>query len=88
MIRRLMVPLTLAVLASLAASADRAGAQGAFPAPLPSQMNQPPANDPAFPPVANGGLFPKTCGRAARCMVISTFGIGMERSIASTTPFM
>jgi len=54
MIRRLMVPLTLAVLTALAASADRAGAQGAFPAPLPSQMNQPPASDPAFPPVNNG----------------------------------
>jgi len=53
-IRRLMVPLTLAVLASLAASADQAGAQGAFPAPLPSQMSRPPASDPAFPPVANG----------------------------------
>jgi hypothetical protein len=51
MIRRLMVPLTLALLASMAASVDRARAQGAFPAPLPSQMNQPPANDPAFPPV-------------------------------------
>ena len=50
-IRRLMVPLTLALLASMAASVDRAGAQGAFPAPLPGQMNQPPANDPAFPPV-------------------------------------
>jgi hypothetical protein len=47
-IRRLMVPLTLAL---LAASVDPAGAQGAFPAPLPGQMNQPPANDPAFPPV-------------------------------------
>jgi hypothetical protein len=51
-IRRLMVPLTLAVVAFLAAPADRAGAQGAFPAPLPGQMNQPPANDPAFPPVS------------------------------------
>jgi hypothetical protein len=51
MIRRLMVPLTLALLASMAASVDRAAAQGAFPAPLPGQMNQPPANDPAFPPV-------------------------------------
>jgi hypothetical protein len=57
MIRRLMVPLTLALLASLAAAADRAGAQGAFPAPLPGQMNQPPANDPAFPPV-NGRPTP------------------------------
>jgi hypothetical protein len=51
-IRRL--PMTLAVLASLGASAERAGAQGAFPAPLPSEMNRPPANDPAFPPVVNG----------------------------------
>ena len=51
-IRRMMVPLTLALLASLAASADPAAAQqGAFPAPLPGQMNQPVANDPAFPPV-------------------------------------
>jgi hypothetical protein len=50
-IRRSMMPLTLAVLASLAAPADRAGAQGGFPAPLPGQMNQPTANDPAFPPV-------------------------------------
>ena len=50
-IRRLMVPLTLALLASPVASVDRLGAQGAFPAPLPSQTNQPPANDPAFPPV-------------------------------------
>jgi hypothetical protein len=55
--RRLMVPLTLAVLASLTAPADRARAQGAFPAPLPSQMNKPPANDPAFPPV-NGKPVP------------------------------
>ncbi len=53
-IRRLMVPMTLAVLASFGASAERAGAQGAFPAPLPGQMNQSPANDPAFPPVGNG----------------------------------
>jgi hypothetical protein len=53
-IRRLMVPMALALVASLGASADRAGAQGAFPAPLPSQMNQPPASDPAFPPVVNG----------------------------------
>jgi hypothetical protein len=53
-----MVPLTLALLASLAASVDRAGAQGAFPAPLPGQAaNQPPANDPAFPPV-NGRPVP------------------------------
>jgi hypothetical protein len=58
MIRRLMAPLALAVLASMAVPADRAGAQGGFPAPLPGQAsNQPPANDPAFPPV-NGRSDP------------------------------
>jgi hypothetical protein len=58
MIRRLMAPLALAVLASMVAPADRAGAQGGFPAPLPGQAsNQPPANDPAFPPV-NGRSDP------------------------------
>jgi len=32
--------------------------------------------------------LPKDLPPPARCMAISTFGIGMERSIASTTPFM
>jgi hypothetical protein len=44
-IRRLIVPLTVAV---VTVHAGQAWAQGAFPAPLP---NQAPANDPAFPPV-------------------------------------
>jgi hypothetical protein len=48
MINRLIVPLTLAM---LAAGGGSALAQGAFPAPLPGQVNKPPANDPAFPPV-------------------------------------
>jgi hypothetical protein len=48
-IRRLLVPLTVAV---VALHVGHAAAQGAFPAPLPSQGVQP--NDPAFPPV-NGG---------------------------------
>jgi hypothetical protein len=57
-IRRLIVPLTVAF---VAIHAGQGFAQGAFPAPLPGQ---PPANDPAFPPV-NGaapgpGSFPVT----------------------------
>ena len=46
-IRRLLVPLTLAV---VTAHAGPAGAQGAFPAPLPGQQTIQ-RNDPAFPPV-------------------------------------
>ena len=46
-IRRLIVPLTVAV---FAVHAGQAVAQGAFPAPLPNQ-SAPLANDPAFPPV-------------------------------------
>ena len=45
-IRRLLLPLTVAV---VALHAGHAAAQGAFPAPLPNQGVQP--NDPAFPPV-------------------------------------
>jgi hypothetical protein len=44
-IRRLIVPLTVAV---VTIHPGQAGAQGAFPAPLPGQVQ---ANDPAFPPV-------------------------------------
>ncbi|MEK9279691.1 MULTISPECIES: hypothetical protein [unclassified Bradyrhizobium] len=44
MIRRLMVPITVAMVTMGAAGAH---AQGAFPAPLPNQA----ASDPAFPPV-------------------------------------
>jgi hypothetical protein len=44
-IRRLIVPLTVAV---VTVHAGQAGAQGGFPAPLPGQVQ---ANDPAFPPV-------------------------------------
>jgi hypothetical protein len=51
-IRRLIVPLTLAVVAY----AGEAWAQGAFPAPLPGQGVQ--RNDPAFPPV--NGAAPAT----------------------------
>lgn len=44
-IRNLLAPLTMAVFVAFAGDAF---AQGAFPAPLPSQVQQ---NDPAFPPV-------------------------------------
>src|SRR6516164_6389772 len=46
-IRRLILPLTLAMIAVNAAAAR---AQGAFPAPLPGAASRP-ASDPAFPPV-------------------------------------
>ena len=46
-IRRLIVPLTLAI---VTAFAGQANAQGAFPAPLPGRQTIQP-NDPAFPPV-------------------------------------
>ena len=46
-IRRLIVPLTLAI---VTAYAGQANAQGAFPAPLPGRQTIQP-NDPAFPPV-------------------------------------
>ncbi len=59
MINRLIVPLTLAV---LAATAPSALAQGGFPAPLPGQAAAP-ANDPAFPPV-NGGKPMASVGNA------------------------
>jgi hypothetical protein len=59
-IRRLIVPITLAL---VAVHAGQGLAQGAFPAPLPGR---PPANDPAFPPV-NGApdpAFPPVNGAA------------------------
>jgi hypothetical protein len=46
LIRHLIVPLAATL---LTLSVGQAGAQGAFPAPLPGR--QAPANDPAFPPV-------------------------------------
>jgi hypothetical protein len=56
-IRRLMLPLTLALMIS---HADRAGAQSAFPAPLPGRVQ----NDPAFPPV-NGAAPSASMGGAS-----------------------
>ena len=65
MIRRLIVPLTLAVATFYAgqpftsqAFVSEALAQGAFPAPLPGRAAAAPANDPAFPPV--NGAAPAT----------------------------
>src|SRR5277367_1050513 len=58
-IRRLIVPLTVAV---FAAYAGQALAQGAFPAPLPGQAAAP-VNDPAFPPV-NGSAPVAAIGAA------------------------
>lgn len=56
-IRRLIVPLTVA---ALAACVGEAGAQGAFPAPLPNQAA--PANASPFPPV-NGAAPAATFGQ-------------------------
>jgi hypothetical protein len=68
-IRRLLVPLTVAVVALHAGHAVAQGAfpaplpkQGAFPAPLPNQGGVQP-NDPAFPPV-NGGAPAASIGTA------------------------
>src|ERR1700710_2039209 len=65
-IRRLMVPLTMAAIAACAAQAN---AQGAFPAPLPGQAASPfppvngaaPANASPFPPV--NGAAPASLGQ-------------------------
>lgn len=57
-IRRLIVPLTVAVVTF---HAGQVLAQGAFPAPLPGQA--PPRNDPAFPPV-NGAAPTASIGAA------------------------
>ena len=62
MIRRLIVPLTLAIATF---HASQGFAQGAFPAPLPGRAGT--ANDPAFPPVhgaANDPAFPPVNGAA------------------------
>ncbi len=58
-IRRLLVPLTVAI---VALHGGRAAAQGAFPAPLPNQARVQP-NDPAFPPV-NGAAPTASVGTA------------------------
>jgi hypothetical protein len=60
-IRRLIVPLTVAVVTLYA---GQGFAQGAFPAPLPAQQGAPMANDPAFPPV-NGSAPTASVGSRA-----------------------
>jgi hypothetical protein len=69
-IRSLLVPLTAAVFFAYAGGAV---AQGAFPAPLPGQVQQ---NDPAFPPVSGQAsvqrsdpAFPPVNGRAPSAAV-------------------
>jgi hypothetical protein len=59
MIRRLIVPLIVAV---VTLNAGQGFAQGAFPAPLPGRAGAP-ANDPAFPPV-NGAAPAPSFGAA------------------------
>jgi len=60
MINRLIVPLTLAL---LAAGSSSALAQGGFPAPLPGQAAAPPAGASPFPPV-NGAAPQASVGSA------------------------
>jgi hypothetical protein len=66
-IRRLIMPLAVAV---VAINAGQALAQGAFPAPLPSQI-QP--NDPAFPPV-NGPAQAPSAGAAPTSFPVTGAG--------------
>ena len=66
-IRRLIVPLTVAV---VTIHAGQAFAQGAFPAPLPGQT--PVKNDPAFPPV-NGAAPVASIGAALGVAVAGWF---------------
>jgi hypothetical protein len=61
MINRLIVPLTLVL---LAAGSGSALAQGGFPAPLPGQAAAPPAGGSPFPPV-NGAAPQASVGSAA-----------------------
>lgn len=76
-IRRLIVPLTAAV---VAVHAGQAFAQGAFPAPLPGQAA--PANDPAFPPV-NGAAPTTSLGAPASSFPVTgaapLAGAGFQR---------
>ena len=62
MIRRLIVPLTAAV---MTIHAGQAFAQGAFPAPLPNQSAAPAGNASPFPPVNGGAPAPSFGAPAA-----------------------
>jgi hypothetical protein len=74
-IRRLIAPLTVAV---VALHATHAGAQGAFPAPLPNQSAQP-ANSSPFPPVngapAQASPFPPAGGAPAAASPFPSQGV-------------
>ena len=80
MIRRLIVPLTVAV---VTIHAGHALAQGAFPAPLPGQT--PMRNDPAFPPV-NGAAPAASVGAPPSSFPVQgaapVTGAGFERGPA------
>jgi hypothetical protein len=83
MIHRLIVPLTLAVLAFGARSAL---AQGGFPAPLPGQQQaRPIANDPAFPPV-NGAAPAASIGAAPASPFPSTGAAPIAGNPSSFAP--
>ena len=79
-IRRLIMPLAVAV---IAAHAGQAVAQGAFPAPLPGQT--PLKNDPAFPPV-NGAAPAASVGAPPSSFPVQgaapVTGAGFERGPA------
>jgi hypothetical protein len=79
-IRRLIVPLAVAV---IAAHAGHAAAQGAFPAPLPGHQG-PTKNDPAFPPV--NGAPTASVGNAPSSFPVQgaapVTGAGFERGPA------
>ena len=79
-IRRLIIPLAVAV---IAAHAGQAVAQGAFPAPLPGQA--PMKNDPAFPPV-NGAAPAASVGAPPSSFPVQgaapVTGAGFERGPA------
>jgi hypothetical protein len=74
-IRCLIAPLTIAV---VALHATHAGAQGAFPAPLPNQSAQP-ANSSPFPPVngapAQASPFPPAGGAPAAASPFPSQGV-------------
>jgi hypothetical protein len=76
-IRRLIVPLTLAI---VTAFAGQAKAQGAFPAPLPGRQTIQP-NDPAFPPVP---AFPPTGSLGAPRSAPSAFPSGGAAPVSGT----
>jgi hypothetical protein len=86
-IRRLIVPLTLAI---VAVHAGQASAQGAFPAPLPGQAVQ--KNDPAFPPVngaapaASMGAPPAASSPFPSAGAAPITGSQFERAPAAAAP--